>query len=120
VSDLDGLRAWGLGWDNGGGDAALFRPELLNEPCVFMVAVRSPDGRVVAGAVASLSDQVVGISNVFALEGSPDAAWPAVLGIVNRLFPASPVVGYEHGDALAAAIRRGFEPIGPVRIWVHS
>jgi hypothetical protein len=70
--------------------------------------------------VASCSDQVVGISNVFALDGGPDAAWPIVLDAVNRLFPSLPVVGYEQGDALAAAVRHGFEPVGPLRIWMHG
>ncbi len=74
---------------------------------------------MVAGAVASRSDQVVGISNLFALDGGPDAAWPVVLGAVNRLFPTLPVVGYEQGDGLAAAIGHGFEPVGPLRIWLR-
>jgi hypothetical protein len=30
------------------------------------------------------------------------------------------VVGYEQGDALAAAVRHGFEPVGPLRIWMHG
>jgi hypothetical protein len=30
------------------------------------------------------------------------------------------VVGYEHGDDLVAAVRHSFEPIGPLRIWLHG
>ena len=82
--------------------------------------VRSPDGEVGAGAVASRSDQVVGVSNVFARDGGPDAAWPVVLDAVHTLFPVLPVVGYEHGDDLAVALRHGFEPVGPLRIWLHG
>ena len=79
------------------------------------------EGRVVAGAVATRSEQVVGVSNVFAAGGRPeDAAWPLVLEAVHRLFPDLPVVGYEHGEALAAALRHGFEPIGPLRVWLHG
>ncbi|GAB2464509.1 hypothetical protein GCM10027162_69050 [Streptomyces incanus] len=85
-----------------------------------MLAGQSTDGRVVAGAVAGRSHHVVGISNVFALDGGPDAAWPVVLDAVNRLFPTLPVVGYEQGVDLAAAIRHGFEPVGPLRIWLHG
>ena len=120
VGDPDTLRAWALAWDNGEGNADLFRPELLRDPATFVLAERSPDGRVVAGAVASRSDQVVGISNVFALDGGPDAAWPVVLDAVRQRFPTLPVVGYEQGDDLAAAVRHGFEPIGPLRIWLHG
>ncbi|MEV6833886.1 hypothetical protein AB0N17_05085 [Streptomyces sp. NPDC051133] len=120
ADDPDTLHAWALAWDDGEGDEGLFRPELLADPATFVLAGLSPDGRVVAGAVASRSDEVVGVSNVFALDGGADAAWPGVLHAVNRLFPTLPLAGYEQGDALAAAVRHGFEPIGPLRVWLHS
>lgn len=114
------LRAWALAWGGGAGDEDLFRPELLDDPATFVLAGRSADGHVVAGAVASRSDRVVGITNVFAREGGGDAVWPAVLNAVHGLFPGLPVVGYEHGEDLDAAIRHGFETIGPLRIWLRS
>ncbi|MFF2508069.1 hypothetical protein ACFVTY_32595 [Streptomyces sp. NPDC058067] len=114
------LRAWAVAWDGGQGDADLFRPELLDTAGNFVLAARSADGHVVAGAVASRSDEVVGVSNVFARDGGPDAAWPVVLDAVNSLFPALPVVGYEHGEDLAAAVRHGFEPVGPLRVWLRG
>ncbi|MFE9574385.1 hypothetical protein ACFYMW_38715 [Streptomyces sp. NPDC006692] len=120
VGDPDTLRVWALAWDDGNGNADLFRPELLDDPDTWVLAGQSTDGRVIAGAVASRSDHVVGISNVFALDGGPDAAWPVLLAAVNWLFPTLPVVGYEQGDDLAAAIRHGFEPVGPLRIWLHG
>ncbi|QNS09134.1 hypothetical protein [Streptomyces xanthii] len=120
VGDPDALRGWALAWDAGGGNADLFRPGLLDDPATFVLAGRSADGRVVVGAVASRSDQVVGISNVFALDGGPDAAWPVVLDAVHRLFPALPAVGYAHGDHLTAAVRHGFEPLAPLRIWLRG
>ncbi|WP_435858469.1 hypothetical protein [Streptomyces milbemycinicus] len=120
AGDPETLRAWALAWDDGDGNADLIRPELLADSATFVLAGRSPDRRVVAGAVASRSDQVVGISNVFALDGGPDTAWPVVLDAVHSLFPTIPVVGYEHGDDLAAAVRHGFEPIGPLRIWLRD
>ncbi|MFC5956517.1 hypothetical protein ACFP51_19180 [Streptomyces pratens] len=120
AGDPDTLRAWALAWDDGDGNADLFRPELLDDPATWVLAGQSADGRVIAGAVASLSDHVVGISNVFTVGGGPDAAWPVVLDAVNWLFPTLPVVGYEQGDDLAAAIRHGFEPVGPLRIWLHG
>ncbi|MFE5050711.1 hypothetical protein ACFRAI_30875 [Streptomyces sp. NPDC056637] len=120
VGAPDTLRTWALAWDDGDGNADLFRPELLDDPAVFVLAGQSAGGRVVAGAVANRSGHVVGISNVFARDGGPDRAWPVVLGAVHRLFPTLPVVGYEQGDDLAAAVRHGFEPVGPLRIWLHS
>ncbi|MFF0160961.1 hypothetical protein ACFYRY_25995 [Streptomyces sp. NPDC005263] len=118
AGDPDTLRAWALAWDDGAAD--LFRPELLDDPDTFVLAGHSADGRVVTGAVASRGEHVVGVSNVFARDGGPDLAWPVVLGAVHRLFPTLPVVGYEHGDDLTAAVRHGFEPVGPLRIWLHE
>ena len=110
----DALRAWALAWDDEAGAADLFRPELLDDPDTFVLAGHSADGRVVTGAVASRGERVVGVSNVFARDGGPEQAWPVVLGAVHRLFPTLPVVGYEHGDDLTAAVRQGFEPVGPL------
>jgi hypothetical protein len=120
IKDPEALRAWEIVWNAEAGDAGLFRPELLGEPDVFVLAGRSADGRVAAGAVASRSGQAVGVSNVFAVDGDPDTAWPVVLEAVHRLFPDLPVVGYEHGDTLEAAMRHGFEPIGPLRVWIRD
>ncbi|MCX5537421.1 hypothetical protein OG785_43500 [Streptomyces sp. NBC_00006] len=120
VDDAETLLSWAEAW----GDTRLFRSELLDDTATFVLAGRTPDGRVVAGAVASPSGddghQVVGISNVFASDGGPDSAWPGVLDAVHRLFPDLPVVGYEQGDDLAVAVRHGFEAIGSLRVWVHG
>lgn len=120
VGTPDALRAWASAWDGAEGNAGLFRPELLDDPATFVLAGRSPDGRVAAGAVASRSDDAVGVSNVFTLADAPDTAWPGVLDAVHRRFPGLPVVGYEHGDDLTTATRHGFEPTGPLRIWVRG
>lgn len=117
VTDPQMLRAWAQAWDAGKGNADLFRPGLLDDSATFVLVGRRGDGHVISGAVASRSDHVVGISNVFALEGGADAAWPGVLDVVHRLFPTLPIVGYEHGEELSAALHHGFKPIGPLRIW---
>lgn len=49
----------------------------------------------------------------------PHAAWPLVLHALGGLFPTLPVIGYEQGDDLTVALRHGFEPIGPLRVWTH-
>ncbi|KOW00128.1 hypothetical protein ADK65_16285 [Streptomyces sp. NRRL B-1140] len=123
AGDPDTLRAWALAWDDGAGNADLFRPGLLAEPETFVILGRAAgdtEGAVVAGAVASRSEQVVGVSNVFARDGGPDAAWPLVLHALAGLFPTLPVVGYEQGDDLTVALRHGFEPVGTLRVWTHS
>ncbi|MFF0135545.1 hypothetical protein ACFYRN_03765 [Streptomyces sp. NPDC005227] len=120
VDGPDALRAWALAWDDGDGNPDVFRPELLDDPATTVLVGRSAEGRVVAGAVASRSADVVGLSNVFAREGGPDAAWSFALTATHRLFPGLPVVGYEHGEDLTAAARHGFAPIGSLRVWLHQ
>ena len=119
IADADRLRDWALAWDNGDGHADLFRPELLLDPATFILAGYHEDGELLGGAVASCSDELVGISNVFARHGGPEVSWPLVLDAVTSLFPTKPVVGYEHGEDLATAVRHGFETLGPLRVWVH-
>lgn len=120
VKDPVRLREWALAWDGGEGNADLFGPALLEDPATFVLAGRTADGRTVAGAVASRSDAVVGVSNLSAVDADADAAWPGVLAALDGMFPAVPVVGYEHGEDLAAAVRHGFEPVGPLRVWLHG
>ncbi|MFJ8048934.1 hypothetical protein [Streptomyces luteogriseus] len=123
VGDPDTLRAWALAWDDGVGHAELFRPGLLADPETFVILARparGSDDRVVAGAVATRSEHVVGVSNLFGREDGPDSAWPVVLQALAHLFPTLPVVGYEQGDDLAVALQHGFEPIGPLRVWTHG
>ncbi|MFE1944567.1 hypothetical protein [Streptomyces massasporeus] len=117
VTDPDTLHEWALAWDDGGGHRDLFGPGVLDDPETFVLAGRSADGPVLAGAVATRSERVVGVSNVF---GPPHTAWPLVLHAVGRLFPALPVVGYEQGEDLAAALRYGFEAVGLLRVWAHE
>ncbi|WP_328719939.1 hypothetical protein OHT52_10885 [Streptomyces sp. NBC_00247] len=120
AGDPDAVRAWADAWDDGGGDADLFRPALLDDPATSLLAARAPDGRITAGAVASRSEGVLGLSNVFARDGGADAARPGALDAAHRLFPGLPVVGYEHGEELDTALRHGFTAAGPLRIWLHG
>ncbi|AKG42585.1 hypothetical protein SXIM_12010 [Streptomyces xiamenensis] len=122
VRDPDALRTWALAWDDGAGDAALFPPALLADPDTFVLAGRHPGDRgVVAGAVAGRAAGVIGVSNVFRRDdATPDTAWPFVLEAVHHLFPGLPVVGYEHGEDLTAALAHGFATVGPLRIWLHG
>ncbi|MET9599965.1 hypothetical protein [Streptomyces sp. NPDC006459] len=98
------------GWEAASG--GVFRTELLGEGIVFLTG--RAGGRIVAGAVASTGGGVVGVSNLFG------AAWAGVLGAVAVRWPGLDVVGYEHGEDLEAALRAGFTPIGPVRVWLRA
>ncbi|MFH8484146.1 hypothetical protein [Streptomyces longisporoflavus] len=115
------LPAWEKAWNDGEEGNGLFRPELLDGDSTFLAA-RS-EGRIVAGAIATRGASVVGVSNLFATGDAPDAeesAWAGVLTEVTGLWPGLPVVGYESGESLDAAVRQGFTPIGPLRVWLHT
>ncbi|MFD5412903.1 hypothetical protein [Streptomyces nojiriensis] len=98
------------GWEAASG--GVFPSVLLGADGVVFLAGRA-GGRIVAGGVASTGGGVVGVSNVFG------AAWAGVLGAAAVRWPALDVVGYEHGEDLEAAVRAGFAPIGPLRVWLR-
>ncbi|MCX5383183.1 hypothetical protein [Streptomyces sp. NBC_00083] len=118
VVDPDELAAWERAWSDGG-SAGLFPPALLADPDHTFLVDRDERGAVRAGAVATRSGEVVGISNLYAVEKDPEAAWAGCLATVARLWPGREVVGYESGEDLAAALRAGFAPAGPLRVWRH-
>ncbi|OEJ35976.1 hypothetical protein BGK67_26705 [Streptomyces subrutilus] len=119
VSGSAELARWEAAWD-GEGSTGLFHPALPGRDAVFLAG--RAGGRIVAGAVAHRgSGAVVGLSNLFAHdEADTDAAWAGALTAIAARWPDLPVVGYESGDDLAAAVRAGFTPVGPLRVWLHT
>ncbi|MFD7666240.1 hypothetical protein [Streptomyces sp. NPDC059788] len=123
------LPAWTAAWGAEPGDCGPFRPELLADDATRFLRARSADGTVVAGAVATLSEAVVGLSNVFTASGvvsgteataagtGPHDTWAGCLSAVTARWPALPVVGYESGTDLEAAVANGCHTAGPLRIW---
>ncbi|MFD0375514.1 hypothetical protein [Streptomyces sp. NPDC127112] len=113
------LAAWEAAWSDGqSGGTGLFHPGLVRQGIVFLAG---RDGeRIAAGAVLSTGGGAVGVSNVFGRTGADtDEAWAAALDAAARDRPDLPVVGYEHGEGLEAAVRAGFTPIGPLRVWLQ-
>ncbi|MET9609519.1 hypothetical protein ABZZ17_31385 [Streptomyces sp. NPDC006512] len=118
VSGPGELADWEAAWA-GEEASGLFRPGLLSPDVVFL-AGRS-GGRIVAGAVLSTGGGVAGVSNLFAPDAAgTDSAWAAAVTTASGLWPALPLVGYEHGEDLDAAVRAGFAPVGPLRVWLHT
>lgn len=110
------LAAWALAWSEGDEEeAALFRPELLTDPTTTLVAGHAPDGRILGGAVLTATGTVTGVSNLFTTTADPLAAWAGALSLIA---PDRTAVGYESGDDLTAATEAGFEPLGPLRVWL--
>ncbi|MFF3209969.1 hypothetical protein ACFYYB_04855 [Streptomyces sp. NPDC002886] len=119
------LEAWETAWD-GEESTGLFHPGLLDAEAegteeIAFLAGRDAGGRILAGAAVNRTDRVVGISNVFSADGTPDdEAWTGALTLTASLWPGLAVVGYESGDDLDTAVRHGFTAIGPLRVWLHS
>jgi hypothetical protein len=82
-------------------------PALLTEPTVAIRATYQGE-QVVGGVIAHRGEHAVGISNAF-----PDFRTTAA-------FRGLPMVGYEHGSALAAALAAGFVSVGPLRVWQNG
>jgi hypothetical protein len=108
VTDEQRLAAWTAGHDT----ADVLLPGLLRS-AHFRVLARYDGDRVVAGAVARLGSGTVDLSNVHG-----DVDWDELASAVAAVFPGRPLVGYERGDDLAAAVAAGFVPVGDLRVWV--
>lgn len=120
VGDADDLIAWVGAWSDGDEDDPPFDIALLEEESVTFLAARR-GGEVVAGAIANVGPgEVVGISNVFAMDADVDATWSGVLRQLQRRWPGRPIVGYEHGRPLDAARAHGAAALGPLRIWTNG
>jgi hypothetical protein len=115
VRAVDDLAAWAV--VHGGGST--FRPALLEDSSVVILARRARDGDLTGGAIASVEDDGVGISNVFALEGAFGDAFADATEAIARRFPDRPIVGYLGSSRLDAAHAAGFEPTGPLRVWLR-
>jgi hypothetical protein len=119
----------GLGWDKVATGSELARwtvaaglegillPELLRDPSVS-VPVKQDDNGIAAGAVTNTTGTTVGLSNVFTTRLDARAAWAELPAVIADMVGALSIVGYEHADALAAAMAGGFGPIGPLRVWL--
>lgn len=112
VTTPDRLAVWAAA--HGGGE--LFRPALLGDPRVTVLAAWTAGGAVAGGAVLNRRGPVTGVSNVFASGADAADVWAAV----HAARPGEPLVGYESGDDLTAAVRAGFTTGGPLRVWVRD
>lgn len=67
-----------------------------------------------AGAIANLSDDCVGLSNLFGAH-----AWPAATTLCSTFGNGQPVVGYERGRDLKEALAEGWYIVGPLSFWAR-
>ena len=115
VRTPDQLRTWAAAHGNG----EVFRPALVNDPAVAIVAAYGDD-RIAAGAIGNRSASVVGVSNLFTVTADEDQAWAGAVAAISAHFPGMPLVGYEGGAGLLAANRVGFVSVGLLRVWLKD
>ena len=109
VRDIPSLDRWTAGHDT----AEVLLPGLL-DLAHFRILAKVEGDRVVAGAVARLGSGVVDVSNAH----GDGLDWSELVTMVASILPGRPLVGYERGDDLAAALGIGFSPVGTLRVWV--
>jgi hypothetical protein len=117
------LAEWERAWD---GNPApdqftaiprVFLPSLLADPEIAFIAAYQED-QIIAGAIANRTGEVVGLSNVFTPEANPTLYWAGCLTALQKRFPTLPVVDYETGAEVEAALAVGFEKLDPLRVWL--
>ena len=113
VRTIDALAAWNAGWDT----AEVLLPPLLVR-AHFAILERVDGDEVTGGAIARLGSGVVDVSNVHGV-GGHEVDWEELAAAIAARFPDRPIVEYERGDDLEAAIAGNFDPIGPLRVWVR-
>jgi hypothetical protein len=113
VRSAEGLAAWNAGWDT----AEVLLPELLDRGHVRILE-RVAGGDVTGGAIARLGSGVVDVSNVHG-HGGHAIDWAELATAIAAQFPDRPMVGYEHGADLDAALAGGFDPVGQLRVWAR-
>lgn len=113
VTDPHALALWTGQHDT----SEVLLPPLLQR-AHFRIMAKQVDDRIVAGAVVRLGSGTVDVSNVWVVPGH-HLDWAELAGVAGATFPGRPLVGYERGEALDAALDGGFVPVGELRVWVR-
>lgn len=122
VTSATGMAAWVHAWASDPDAEAILRPTLLDEPGVHVLARHAgsaDDAPVVAGAIIHVTGEVAGIGNVFTLDGDAPGAWARAAAAARTVTDGLPLVGWEAGDSLAAALAAGAEQVGPLAVWLR-
>lgn len=118
----DDLYRWELAWSDSDRiteTGRVFPDTLLSAPEIcFLLATE--DGTLVGGGILNHAAGAVGISNVFSRGMPVQAVWEGLIATAAARFPGLPLVGYESGEDLPAALSAGFDVIGQLRVWLRS
>lgn len=118
VTTVAQLREWEAIWGELPGGSGFFRPALLRNETIIVLARQEGD-RIVSGAITNRSTAAIGLSNVFDAAGDLVSAWAGAAEVASKLWGAMPIVSYDSGDALDAAHHAGFGSIGELVVWLY-
>jgi hypothetical protein len=115
------LEAWEQAWAAGGSPTGrrVFPPALLHDPEIAVLGRAGAKG-FDAGCIVNLSPDVAGLSNVFSTAEQSSAVFEEATAAAVAFAPGRPLVGYEHGAELDAAVAAGFGPAGKLRVWLRD
>jgi hypothetical protein len=122
VTTPEGMTAWVRAWASDPQAEAILRADLLDEPGVHVLAARASDAPldapVVAGGIVHVTGEVAGLGNLFTHEGDPEGAWRSAASAAREVAGGRPLVGWEAGSGLDAAVAAGCERLGPLSVWL--
>lgn len=121
VDSPEAMRDWVRAWASDPDAEAILRPSLLDEPGVHVLGARAsdePGSPFVAGAIVNVTGEVAGLGNVFSRDGDVERAWAAAAAAARTVADGLPLVGWEAGASVEAAVAAGCERLGPLSVWL--
>lgn len=116
------MRAWTAAWTDEPDAASILHPTLLAEPGVHVLAASSTgesEAPIVAGCIVNVTDGVAGLGNLFIRSGDTGSAWSGAVTAAREVVGGIPIVSWEAGDSIDAAVAAGCETLGPLTVWVR-
>jgi hypothetical protein len=111
IDNAPGLGARERAWCGADPEAQrIFRPKLLNDERVCVLAGFDGTGTIRAGGIAYSAAGVNGVTNIFGSRRE------FVDALEARTAPTE-IVCYERGGDLTSAVDAGFETLGSLRVW---
>ncbi|WP_353353245.1 hypothetical protein [Intrasporangium sp. DVR] len=119
VTTPDDMAGWTRAWSADPADAGILRPALLDQPGVHLLAASGDgDGVVTAGCAVNVTDGVAGLSNTFSVDGDEERTWRGAVTAAHHLVGVMPVVSWDAGAGVEAAVSAGAERLGPLTVWI--
>jgi hypothetical protein len=106
------LAAWELAWRGEASAERIFRPALLADRRMAVLAGLDAAGAIRAGGIAYDAGGAWGITNLFGPRRG-------VVAALARLAGACPLVCYERAETAREERRHGFTAVGPLRVWTR-